>query len=252
MDFLKPENVAGIVLLLLAIEPGYLTIVTWSRSLTWGGLSNDLDTVLKALALSLVIHVLVAVPTLWFLVHQHIDFTKNPWYTDIQSLCKHNPWYVITWLAATVIIVESNTGIPCLDQVLSSQLKPFNKSTSYPFKVLKTIEWGAAVRQIVRTRHPFGDREHIVALEELHSVRRRQFPECLLEDPQPSVSPKRPERLSSISALRGVECAFQNALDSRPFQTIRCSNEVGCAITDTFEHLGRGRFACHYLVEQPA
>ena len=44
----------ALVVALLAIVPGYITIYFWSRNKLWRGLTNDLQTVLKALALSAV------------------------------------------------------------------------------------------------------------------------------------------------------------------------------------------------------
>ena len=47
------------IVILLAVVPGYLTVLWWSRSRTWRGFPADLHTVLQSLALSLVVQLLL-------------------------------------------------------------------------------------------------------------------------------------------------------------------------------------------------
>lgn len=47
------------ILILLAIVPGYLTVLWWSRARTWRGFPTDLHTVLQSLALSLVLQLVL-------------------------------------------------------------------------------------------------------------------------------------------------------------------------------------------------
>lgn len=44
----------ALIVALLAIVPGYLTIFFWARNKLWPGLTNDLQTVLKSIAVSAV------------------------------------------------------------------------------------------------------------------------------------------------------------------------------------------------------
>ncbi len=47
------------IVILLAVVPGYLTVLWWSRARTWRGFPTDLHTVLQSLALSLVVQLLL-------------------------------------------------------------------------------------------------------------------------------------------------------------------------------------------------
>jgi len=60
-----PEIANTFGLLLLAIVPGYLTVVSWSRARTWRGFPGDLQSVLQGLAISAVIQLILAPVTLW-------------------------------------------------------------------------------------------------------------------------------------------------------------------------------------------
>ena len=53
------------LLLLLAIVPGYLTVLFWSRARTWRGFPSDLQSILQGLAASAVIQLLISPVTLW-------------------------------------------------------------------------------------------------------------------------------------------------------------------------------------------
>jgi hypothetical protein len=92
-----PTSPESLVVLLLAIVPGYLAIYFWSRNKTWKGLSNDLQTVLKAVALSAVIQVLLAPLTIYefYPVREHLD---------------RHPIRLAIWLAIAVLILPYILG----------------------------------------------------------------------------------------------------------------------------------------------
>lgn len=52
-----PGTLEATVILLLAVAPGYIAIVTWARAKTWQGFGSDLDTILRSLAVSLLVQV---------------------------------------------------------------------------------------------------------------------------------------------------------------------------------------------------
>ncbi len=52
-----PTTAEAVIVLLLAIAPGYVGIATWACAKTWKGFGGDLDTALRALAVSLLLQV---------------------------------------------------------------------------------------------------------------------------------------------------------------------------------------------------
>jgi hypothetical protein len=57
--------------LLLAIVPGFIAIGAWSRSKTWAGPAGDLLTILRSLAVSVIVQVVAAPATLrWIYPHR--------------------------------------------------------------------------------------------------------------------------------------------------------------------------------------
>ena len=87
----------ALIVALLAIAPGYITIFFWSRNKMWRGLTNDLQTVLKALALSAVLQVAVSPLTLYLLY-------------PVRNALVNNPWQIVTWLVVVVFIAPYLAG----------------------------------------------------------------------------------------------------------------------------------------------
>jgi hypothetical protein len=85
-----PIDSTGLVILLLAIVPGYLTVATWGRRKTWKGRTTDLATVVESIAFSAVIQILALPLTLYVLYpyRDHLDAHEGN---------------VAVWLAAVVL-----------------------------------------------------------------------------------------------------------------------------------------------------
>jgi Family of unknown function (DUF6338) len=71
---------------LLAIVPGYITIFFWSRNKMWRGLTNDLQTVLKAVAISAVLQVVLAPYVLALLYPMRGDLAGHPWFLFVWAV----------------------------------------------------------------------------------------------------------------------------------------------------------------------
>ena len=72
-------NLEGLVIVLLAIVPGYTAIALYRRTKTYERPSTDLRTIIPAIAVSFVIQVLVFPWTEWQLVPVRSDLTAHPW-----------------------------------------------------------------------------------------------------------------------------------------------------------------------------
>lgn len=94
---MTPSTVVQLALLLTAIVPGYLTIYLWSRNKTWKGLQNDLQTVLKSVAISALIQVFLLPYVLWELypVRDHVE---------------QHPLRITGWLGLTVLVMPYLLG----------------------------------------------------------------------------------------------------------------------------------------------
>ena len=55
-----PTTQVALVILLLAIAPGYILVGTWARSRTWRGPSGDFRTLLQALVLSAIVQAVMS------------------------------------------------------------------------------------------------------------------------------------------------------------------------------------------------
>lgn len=90
-----PATYQALTVALLAIVPGFLATATWSRAKTWRGFSADLTMVLRAIAGSLAIQVIVSPFTIWWLypVRHHLD--AHPW--------RIAAWITMVALAAPVV-----------------------------------------------------------------------------------------------------------------------------------------------------
>src|SRR5215472_7434906 len=100
---------------LLAIVPGYITIYFWSRNKLWRGLTNDLQTVLKALALSAVLQVMLA------------PYTLSGLYPVRNTLDQH-PWRVLMWSALLVL------GLPYLLGTVGREISNWFETVREPIE----------------------------------------------------------------------------------------------------------------------
>lgn len=87
----------ALIVALLAIVPGYITIWFWSRNKMWRGLTNDLQTILKCLAISAALQVAIAPYTLIVLY----PIRNNP---------ADHPWPFFIWLIALVLLLPYTAG----------------------------------------------------------------------------------------------------------------------------------------------
>lgn len=117
---MPPGTVEAVIVLLLAIVPGYLGIATWARAKTWRGFGGDLDTVLRSLAISLVVQVLM------FPLALHWDLYPKMAYPDQLS---HDPRSVFAWLALTILLVPVGGGL-CLSILYDRLLFPLSRTPS--------------------------------------------------------------------------------------------------------------------------
>jgi Family of unknown function (DUF6338) len=88
-----PSSFEAVVILLLAIAPGYIAIVTWARAKTWKGFGSDLDTVLRSLVASLLVQVPMFPVGIWFGL-----------YPDVTKWNQH-AFPLFVWLMLAVIVV---------------------------------------------------------------------------------------------------------------------------------------------------
>ncbi len=95
---MPPTSVAALVILLLAIAPGYVAVATWSRARTWKGPSGDLRTILQSLVLSAVVQaILLPLTVAWVLP------VRNSW--------QQYPGRLAVWALSTVIILPLTLGV---------------------------------------------------------------------------------------------------------------------------------------------
>ena len=92
-----PTTQVAVVIILLAMAPGYITVVTWARNRTWKGPASDLRTIIQSLVLSAVIQsVLSPLTALWIVpVRDHLD---------------SHPFRIVVWVLLTVIVVPILIG----------------------------------------------------------------------------------------------------------------------------------------------
>lgn len=87
-----PSNFQALVVILLAIVPGFVATRSWSRAKTYKGPGTDLSTVLQSLALSLVIQIILAPVTV-------------RWLYPIRTHFDQYPARITTWLALAVLVL---------------------------------------------------------------------------------------------------------------------------------------------------
>lgn len=96
---MAPATLQATVILLLAVAPGYIAIVTWARAKTWQGFGSDLDTILRSLAVSLLVQVpMFPLATLLGL------------YPTVTHLSGAHAGALFLWLLLTVLVVPIGGG----------------------------------------------------------------------------------------------------------------------------------------------
>lgn len=95
--YMLPSNPTGLIIVLLAIVPGYIATTFWARNKTWKGHSTDLLTILQSIAVSAVIQVIAAPLTLATILpySQHLDRYETR---------------VAAWLALVVLVMPIVLG----------------------------------------------------------------------------------------------------------------------------------------------
>jgi Family of unknown function (DUF6338) len=96
---LVPSTFEAVVILLLAIAPGFIAIATWARAKTWKGFGGDLDTVLRSLVASLLVQVPMFPVALWWGLF--------PNYQAVGS----RAGALFVWLLLTAVIVPVGGGL---------------------------------------------------------------------------------------------------------------------------------------------
>jgi hypothetical protein len=93
-----PTSEAALVIVLLAIAPGYIAAAAWARARTWKGPAGDLRTILQSLVLSAVVQaVLVPLTVVWVVpIRDH--------------LAKY-PLRVTVWSLLAVLVVPAVLGL---------------------------------------------------------------------------------------------------------------------------------------------
>src|SRR5438309_870772 len=94
-----PNTLQAVVILLLAIAPGYLAIATWARAKTWKGFGGDLDTILRSLVVSLVVQIPMFPTAIWAGL-----------YPDVGHVNTH-AGALFLWLLGTVLIIPIGGGL---------------------------------------------------------------------------------------------------------------------------------------------
>ncbi len=88
-----PSTYQAVIILLLAVVPGFVAIVTWARAKTWKGFEGDLDTILRSLVVSLI----VQVPMFPLALALGLFPDVNHWQKHVVAL--------FAWLFLTVLLV---------------------------------------------------------------------------------------------------------------------------------------------------
>lgn len=89
-----PATFEALAVLVFAVVPGYLAIAAWSRAKTWAGLRTDLETVVRSIAVSLVIQVLFGPITITWIYP----------YWQANKLDQH-PSEVGWWLFIVILVI---------------------------------------------------------------------------------------------------------------------------------------------------
>jgi uncharacterized protein DUF6338 len=93
-----PTTLTALLIVLLAIVPGFIATTMWGRSRTWRGHASDFRTMLLSVAISGVIHVISAPLTILWIIPARGD------------LLKHS-YRAAGWAALVVLVVPTVLGI---------------------------------------------------------------------------------------------------------------------------------------------
>jgi hypothetical protein len=93
-----PTSEAALVIVLLAIAPGYIAAAAWARARTWKGPSGDLRTILQALVLSAVVQAILVPLTV-------------VWIVPIRDHLPQYPLRVTVWSLLVVLVVPVALGL---------------------------------------------------------------------------------------------------------------------------------------------
>lgn len=93
------SNWNALLILALAIAPGYVAITMWSRQRTWLGPTTELRTLLQALSWSTVVHLTTA-PIAWPLITLSLSAVLAEYLARL-----------LLWLLATMLIVPACLGV---------------------------------------------------------------------------------------------------------------------------------------------
>ena len=93
-----PTTLTALMIVLLAIVPGFVATTMWGRSRTWKGHDSDFRTMLLSVAISGVIHVVSAPLTILWIVPARGD------------LIRHS-YRVAGWAALVVLVIPTVLGI---------------------------------------------------------------------------------------------------------------------------------------------
>lgn len=93
-----PTSAGALVIILLAIAPGFIASTAWARPRTWKGPEGDLRMILRSLVISAVIQALLAPLTVAWIVHNR------------SSLPQH-AYLVTAWVLLAVVVVPVFVGL---------------------------------------------------------------------------------------------------------------------------------------------
>lgn len=93
-----PTSQAALIILLLAIAPGFIMAATWARARTWKGPSGDLRTIIQSLVLSALVQaILVPLTATWIFPVRH-------------SLSDY-PARITIWVLLSVVVLPVTLGL---------------------------------------------------------------------------------------------------------------------------------------------
>lgn len=93
-----PTSETALVILLLAIAPGYIATSTWARARTWEGRSSDLRTVIQAIVLSAVVQAVLSPLTV-------------VWIIPVRKTLANYPARVTVWVLLAVLVIPVAIGL---------------------------------------------------------------------------------------------------------------------------------------------
>ena len=98
MARMVPTSGIALVILLLAVAPGYITVAAWARDRTWAGPSSDLRMIIQALVLSAVVQTIISPLTVF-------------WILPVRATLANYPWRITIWVVLSVIVVPVILGL---------------------------------------------------------------------------------------------------------------------------------------------